>query len=500
MSLEQTGGKWNANVEDIFFSALAEHHVPTRRDLIDEACATDVEHRRVVLSLLKAHEATATTNPNVESEEAKITADAIPNGLLGPSRHANSLGRMGRFEVLGVIAVGGMSVILEALDIQLQRIVVLKVLGAVLCRNVRAQERFHREARAVATIDHENVIKIFAVDQQHGVPYFAMESIHGSTLAARLQRSGGLPFEEVLRIGAQIAHGLAAIHKQGVIHRDLKPENILLELPHDTVKISDFGVALAAEEHHRLTQTGEIHGTPQFMSPEQAQGQTIDQRSDIFSLGAVLYAMAIGASPFEADTPLAALKRVCDDVPQPVDELRSDLPSWFSEMVSQILEKAPQDRLLAAHEIPDLFSYHAARHAASRSDIWSVRIRKYLRRLVITVACVGVLAIAFLIWMGTVTDFSLPLARQLFFVSGAFGHVSIEVDDPAVDFWLIVPTPETQRSKSLEIWLPADVYPIRVYKDGRELGIEHISLDRWEKKSILIETFGLNDTFRLTTR
>src|SRR5262245_13588586 len=170
-----------------------------------------------------------------------------------------------------------------------------------------------------------------------------MEYIPGQTLQQRLDQTGPLDVQEVLRIGEQIARGLAAAHAQGLIHRDIKPGNILTEVGVEKVKITDFGLARAADDAS-LTQSGVIAGTPLFMAPDQAKGETLDPRADLFSLGSVLYTMASGRPPFRAPTPLAVLKRVTEDTPRSIREIVPEVPQWLCDIITRLHAKDPQDR------------------------------------------------------------------------------------------------------------------------------------------------------------
>jgi len=174
-------------------------------------------------------------------------------------------------------------------------------------------------------------------------------------LQDKLDHGGPLAVIEVLRIGHQIADGLAAAHGIGLIHRDIKPANILLENGVERVKISDFGLARAADDG-TLTQRGVISGTPMYMAPEQAQDETIDHRADLFSLGSVLYAMCAGRPPFRAANTLAVLKRVCEESPRPIREINPDIPTWLCDIVARLHEKAPADRFASAREVADMLS------------------------------------------------------------------------------------------------------------------------------------------------
>ena len=218
---------------------------------------------------------------------AETTAQFDPIGIfqyLRASQRKDSLGRLGDYEIVEIVAAGGMGIILKALDIRLNRIVALKVLAPVLAADARARQRFLREARAVAAIHHDHVVGIYAVGEANELPFLAMEFVEGESLAQRLKRDGRLPVEQAIRIGREVATGLAAAHARGIIHRDIKPANVLIERATGRVKITDFGLARAVDDTG-LTRSGFIAGTPEYLSPEQAAGQALDARSDLFSLG-----------------------------------------------------------------------------------------------------------------------------------------------------------------------------------------------------------------------
>ncbi|HXG11366.1 MAG TPA: family 16 glycoside hydrolase [Gemmataceae bacterium] len=193
----------------------------------------------------------------------------------------------------------------------------------------------------------------------NGLPYLVMEYVNGISLQDRLDQSGPLELKEVLRIGLQAACGLAAAHKQGLIHRDIKPANILLENGVQRVKITDFGLARAVDDAS-LTQSGVIAGTPQYMAPEQARGEPVDHRSDLFSLGSVLYAMCTGRAPFRASTTMAVLKRVCEESPRPIREINPDIPDWLCAIIEKLHAKDPADRFHSAGEVAELLAQHLA--------------------------------------------------------------------------------------------------------------------------------------------
>ena len=228
-----------------------------------------------------------------------------------------------------VLGRGGFGIVLKAFDPALSRVVAIKVLAPQLAASAAARSRFAREARAAAAVVHENVVAIHAVDSWNGLPYLVMPYIAGRSLQERVDRDGPLAVKEILRIGMQTAQGLAAAHAQGLVHRDVKPSNILLENGVERVKLTDFGLARAVDDAS-LTQSGVVAGTPQYMSPEQARGEAVDHRSDLFSLGSVLYFMCTGHPPFRADSTPAVLRRVCDDRPRPLREVNPDVPDWLA--------------------------------------------------------------------------------------------------------------------------------------------------------------------------
>ncbi|MCA9052630.1 MAG: SUMF1/EgtB/PvdO family nonheme iron enzyme, partial [Planctomycetaceae bacterium] len=231
-------------------------------------------------------------------------------------------------------------------------------------------QRFLREARAAAAVTHPHVVTIHAVEEGTGttgsVPYLVMECVDGKTLRDKLDTVGQLSVKEILRIGSQIAQGLAAAHKQGLIHRDIKPANILLENGVERVKITDFGLARAVDDLS-VTRTGDVAGTPQYMSPEQAQGEPVDQRSDLFSLGSVLYAMCTGRAPFRGEGVMAVLRRVVESTPRPIREVNPDVPQWLCDIIEKLHAKQPQDRYQTAAEVATLLEQALAevQHAST---------------------------------------------------------------------------------------------------------------------------------------
>ena len=264
-----------------------------------------------------------------------------------------SLGRLGPYEMTRIAGPRRLWVVLKAFDPALGRVVAIKVLAPQLATSAAARGRFAREARAAAAVVHEHVVAIHAVDSWNSLPYLVMPFVAGRSLQERVDRDGPLGVKEVLRIGMQTAQGLAAAHAQGLVHRDVKPSNILLENGVERVKLTDFGLARAVDDAS-MTQSGVVAGTPQYMSPEQARGEAVDHRSDLFSLGSVLYFMCAGHPPFRASSTPAVLRRVSDDPSAAAargEPRRSRLAGGHRR--AACIEKDPGRRFQSATEVAD---------------------------------------------------------------------------------------------------------------------------------------------------
>ena len=272
---------------------------------------------------------------------------------LAPSDDPRMLGRLAGYEIAGVIGAGGMGVVLKGFDGALNRYVAIKVLAPHLAESAAARRRFAREAQAAAAVVHENIIAIHGVSEANGLPYLVMPYERSASLQKRLNEVGVLGLTEILRIATQTASGLAAAHQQGLVHRDIKPANLLLADGVERVAITDFGLARAVDDAS-LTRTGIIAGTPQYMSPEQAAGEPIDFRSDLFSLGSVIYAMGTGRPPFRADSSLGVLRKIAETQPKPICEINPEIPSWLDRIVKRLHEKSPDNRFQTADEVSEL--------------------------------------------------------------------------------------------------------------------------------------------------
>jgi serine/threonine protein kinase/formylglycine-generating enzyme required for sulfatase activity len=457
----------------IFLNAL-EIADPTQREAyLGHECGADPNLRRQVDALLTAHShageflqkpVVASSHPahaatavdgthsgqQLPGERTEAwTADKDELSFLTPSNRPDALGRLSHYDILTVLGKGAFGTVFKAFDTRLDRIVAVKVLAPELAASGGARRRFIREAKSAASVRHEHVVDIHAVDE-NPIPYLVMECIIGQTLQQKLDKAGSLSVIEILRIGYQIASGLSAAHALGLIHRDIKPANILLENGVERVKITDFGLARAGDDAS-LTQSGIVCGTPMYMAPEQAQGESLDARADLFSLGSTLYAMCTGRPPFRATTTMAVLKRVVEDEPRPIREINPEMPEWLCDIVDKLLAKSPNDRFPSASEVATLFSQHLAhlQHPSSsplpravekpaKAAPSSTRSSWDLDRVAFLLAAVATFAIANSViryCLGSTvhhwpTDVRLSLMGLFGFIACAMGGLSLLVRRP----------------------------------------------------------------------
>jgi serine/threonine protein kinase len=301
--------------------------------------------------------------------------------FLRPSEKSDEIGRLGGYRVLSLLGSGGMGMVFRAEDPALRRMVALKVINPRRIVSAEARTRFLAEARSLAALEHDHIVQVFQVGEDNGVPFLAMQMLRGESLQQRLNRAGkSLPIDEVLRIGREIAEGLAAAHECGIIHRDIKPGNIWLEArgpvtgsselqaerPHagSRVKILDFGLArvvaadtpdtdaasAALQGADTLTESRPhtVLGTPAYMAPEQAGGQPVDSRADLFAVGCVLYRMSTGSMPFEGSTAVDVLMRVVAHEPPRPRHLNPAIPVDVEELIIRLMRKQPDERPASA--------------------------------------------------------------------------------------------------------------------------------------------------------
>lgn len=394
--------------------------------------------------------------------------------FLAPAQSADELGRLGSYRVLNVLGAGGMGVVFRAEDTQLQRLVALKAMLPAMAANESARQRFLREARLAASLKHDRIVTIHQVGEDRGAPFLAMEFLEGESLEDRVKREGKLPLSEVLRIGREIAEGLQAAHERGLIHRDIKPANVWLEDKRGRVKILDFGLARSSSDEVHLTQSGAIVGTPAYMPPEQARGEAVDGRCDLYSLGCVLYRLSTGELPFKGDNTMSLLLALAIEQPKSPRDLNPDVPSPLAELILRLLAKDAAQRPATAGEVAD------ALNALDSAEPVVVKVARVpapprrRRRLAVAVAG-GALVLAALLTIivvrlgkpeeGTVTIESVDPDVELVFTSGGQNY--------------------TVRDKKTgeEIQLPLGSYQVQIKggKEGLKLETDSFTLKRGER-------------------
>ena len=362
------------NERDIFLAAIEIANADERLAYLDRVCHGNAKLRAEIDELLKNHAEASQflESPAVAADSAvdqTIQTGASDNGsgaenasdevqfrkYLESATRPGWLGRMAHYEIEEILGRGAFGIVAKAFDEKLHRVVAIKLMSPELASTSPPRKRFLREARTAAAVTHENIVAIHAVEEEP-IPYLVMEYIPGLTLQQHMDGNGPLDVTEVLRIGQQVASGLAAAHAANLIHRDIKPSNIMLsDGPNARVKISDFGLARAVDDAS-MTKSGMIAGTPMYMAPEQARGETLDHRADLFSLGSVLYQMVGGRPPFRATNTVAVLKRVCEDTPRSLGDVLPGTPDWLEAIIFRLLEKERSARFQSAKEVDDLLT------------------------------------------------------------------------------------------------------------------------------------------------
>ncbi len=276
---------------------------------------------------------------------------AVPPLEFGPPTAAGEVGTLGPYRIMQELGRGNMGAVFLALDTRLDRSLALKVMRPEFAADAEGRVRFLREAKSAARIDHDNVVTVYEADEREGVPYIAMQLLRGYPLDAFLALKGAPSLRNIVRIAREAALGLAAAHRLGVVHRDIKPANLWLEAPQGRVKLLDFGLARPDGMDNELTKSGAVIGTPAFMSPEQALGEQVDHRTDLFSLGSVLYWLCTGQLPFQGASVVAVLMALGTEEPEPVHVLNPDVPPPLAELIHWLLAKSPAERPQTAAEV-----------------------------------------------------------------------------------------------------------------------------------------------------
>jgi predicted Ser/Thr protein kinase len=283
---------------------------------------------------------------------------------------------LGNYKIIGKLGQGGMATVYKAHELSLNRMVALKVLSPQLSEDKAYIKRFSREAQAAAQLNHPNIVQIYAIGEEQGVHYFAMEYIKGKSLADIRQEEGVLKPEDAVPIIRQVAEALAEAHKAGLVHRDIKPSNIMIDAA-GRPKVTDFGIAYVSYANTKLTRDGSIIGTPEYLSPEQCEGKTVDQRSDIYSLGVTLYELLSGKTPYEADTPVSMLMKIVKGEFPPLREVNPNVPESLQVIVDKMMLKDVRQRYQRMEEvIKDLLKLEPGKRVPAAAVVEEVAARQ----------------------------------------------------------------------------------------------------------------------------
>ena len=284
-----------------------------------------------------------------------------------------------RYELEKIIGEGGMATVWRARDVRLDRPVAVKLMADKISNDADFRARFLQEARAAASISHPNIVDVLDYGEEDGIPYMVMELVDGEDLRSRIARDGRLQPDEVARIGAGVARGLSVAHRRGLIHRDIKPANILID-GEGTPKLTDFGIVRALGSATQ-TKAGMTLGSVHYLSPEQVQGTTVDERSDLYSLGVVLYEAATGERPFDDDAPAAIAVRRLSEAPRPPHAVEPSIPQWLSGVIERAMQRNPERRYRTASELEnDLASHHPPRAATEALESTAPIVLPAVRR------------------------------------------------------------------------------------------------------------------------
>ncbi len=362
---------------------------------------------------------------------------------------------VGRYQMMSRIGQGAMANVYRAHDPEIQRDLAIKVLNQQFRRDPECVARFLREARAAGSLSHPNIVTIYDVGEAQGYPYIAMELLNGDTLDKRLEANGAFSIAEALHIGIQIADALRYAHELGIVHRDIKPSNIFVSEDGYTVKLLDFGIARVTESSKAdaaaetlKTQVGQVLGTPRYMSPEQALGQPLDGRSDLFSLGAILYEMICGRPAFNGASIATLAIQITTQQPSPIDVI-PECPSGLRFIIDKLLSKRPEKRFANGAELVEALKREAAAWNAEAKEHKSRRLPLHLRFSLLASAIV---AGALMLSIGWVLDQQYRAMERVAVTSGS-SIASFVATNTALHVMENAAVPEAEAD-----WLPVQAF------------------------------------------
>ena len=385
------------------------------------------------------HQTSSTTTTGTPG---RVFGETLPGGT---QTSEVTVRQIGRYMIQGPLGRGGMASVFKAHDPGIGRDVAIKFLHASYCADEEYRARFLQEARAAGGLSHPNIVVVHDVGEIEGRPYMAMELLDGEPLSDSMAKGKILSIRETVLIGIQLAKALGYAHERGIVHRDIKPGNIMRQQGNQAIKVTDFGIAhVDSPDTEQRTRVGDVLGTPQYMSPEQTQGQKIDGRSDLFSAGILLYQMLTGKRPFQGDTLVVVAMKIAKEAPEPIEKLRPEVPASLRRIVDRCLAKAPEKRFqnggeLAGALIKVLAEIDEAEQAKDKPKIVPLRVKwagmmALIVALVMAVAGTVITQRQYAAMMSQVTDNGASLAR-FFAVQNAapalednWGAVEVAVD------------------------------------------------------------------------
>ena len=367
---------------------------------------------------------------------------------------------VGRYQIIEKLGEGAMASVYKAYDPSIDRPLVIKFLHKELCRDAEYRTRFVREARAAGMLSHPGIVTVFDVGEIEGRPYIAMELLDGGPLADITPQDQVLPVRDVVDMGIQIASALDYAHAKGIFHRDIKPSNIIRIAGSKTVKLADFGIAaMSVGDNTAQTRVGTVIGTPHYMAPEQAMGEKTDARSDLWAVGVVLYQLLSGRRPFEADSMVTLVYRIAKEEPQPLGELRKDVPAALRRIVARCLEKRPEKRFQSGRELADALTQVRNELDAEHEVDSAGKPRRLPLKVKLAIVMAGVVAV------------TMALASQ-FVTHRQYQTMLAQTVDQGVSVARLIAA-ESAVPTLGDDWVGVDVF---VQEVARALGVEELSV------------------------